>query len=389
MDKARDKIIRDMLAERGVGAIILWRPEELVMATGYLPLWGASVCLYPVAGEPVIYIPELEPTDLLPSGFSYKTYPWGVLECPDPWEILYRSIEADLMKLGIDDKSISFVEASCRSSLPAISAEWIPMPLNFTAKLKRLAKGDTDITDDILRLFLHKTSSEIAHILLANKIGHIGIQTFYDNLIQGKTEVEVACAVETAVQSQTGKEDIKYAKAWAYIMSGINSSYGDKYARSSGKKLVNGDLVMIEMAVCVNGYWCDITRTGRVAHIPAPQQKIYEVVKEAHSLALDLIKPGVEAKMVDSKVRTFISQKGYGSYFRHALGHHVGFRYHDPGQGFSPDSNLILLPGMVLTVEPGIYIPEHHAGVRIENNILITADGYKMLSDYSIEIDGK
>ncbi|MDR1601944.1 MAG: Xaa-Pro peptidase family protein [Tannerella sp.] len=390
MDKARDKIIRNMLAERGVGAVLLWRPEELVMATGYLPLWGASVCLYPATGDPVIYIPELEPTDLLPSGFRYKTFPWGNIECPDPWEILYKSIEADLVESGIDDKSISFVEASCRSSLPVISAEWIPMPLNFTTKLKRLAKGGyAAITDDILRLFLYKTTSEIAHITLANKIGQIGIQTFYDNLIQGKTEAEVACAVETAVHSQTGKEAIKYAKAWAYIMSGINSSYGGRYARSSGKKLVNGDLVMIEMAVCVNGYWCDITRTGRVAHVSALQQKIYDVVKEAHLLALDLIKPGVEAKMVDSKVRAFISQKGYGAYFTHALGHHVGFRYHDPGQGFSPDSNLTLSQGMVLTVEPGIYIPEHHAGVRIENNILITSDGYKILSDYSIEIDGK
>ena len=84
-------------------------------------------------------------------------------------------------------------------------------------------------------LYLHKTSSEITHIALANKIGHIGIQTFYDNLIQGKTEVEVACAVETAVQSQTGRDAIKFAKAWAYIMSGINSSYGGRYSRNSGK----------------------------------------------------------------------------------------------------------------------------------------------------------
>jgi Xaa-Pro aminopeptidase len=146
---------------------------------------------------------------------------------------------------------------------------------------------------------------------------------------------------------------------------------------------------MIEMAACVNGYWCDITRTGSVGHIPAHGQKIYDTVKEAHLLALDLIKPGVEAKTVDGKVREFISRKGYGAYFNHALGHHVGFRYHDPGPGFRPGSSLVLSPGMVLTVEPGIYVHEHHAGVRIENNIWITADSYKILSDYSIEIDGK
>jgi Xaa-Pro aminopeptidase len=390
MDKARDKIIRNMLVERGIGAVLFWRPDELVMATGYQPLWGASVCLYPAEGDPVIYIPELEPADLLPSGFRCRTFPWGVLECPDPWEILYKSIASDLAESGLENKPVSFVEASSKSSLPAISAEWIPMPLDFIANLKHLAKGGyRDISNDILNLYLHKTVSETAHILLANKVGHIGIQAFYDNMVQGKTEAEVACAVETAIQSQTGKDAIKFAKAWAYIMSGINSSYGGRYARSTGKKLAEGDLVMIEMAVCVNGYWCDITRTGRVAHTTAHRQKIYDTVKEAHLLALDLIKPGVETKTVDERVRAFISRKGYGAYFNHALGHHVGFRYHDPGQGFSPGSSLVLSPGMTLTVEPGIYVPEHQAGVRIENNILITADGYQMLSDYSIEIDGK
>lgn len=390
MDRARDKMIRDMLVERGVGAVLFWRPDELVMATGYQPLWGASVCLYPAEGEPVVYIPELEPTDGLPSGFNCKTYPWGILECPDPWEILYKSIAADLAESGMDGKPVSFVGASSQSSLPAISAEWIPMPLNFTAKLKRLVKGGyADITDDILRLYQHKTDTEIEHILLANRVGYLGIQAFYDHLVQGKTEAEVACAVETAVQSRTGKDAIKFAKAWPYIMSGINSSYGGRYARNTGKKLDRGDLVMIEMAVCVNGYWCDITRTGKVGHIPAHRQKIYDTVKEAHLRALDLMKPGVEAKTVDGEVRAFISRKGYGVCFNHALGHHVGFRYHDPGPGFRPGSSLVLSPGMTLTVEPGIYVPEHDAGARIENNILITADGYKMLSDYSIEIDGK
>jgi len=387
MDKERDLKIREILSDNNVGAVLLWRPDEMVLSTGHLPLWGVSACLYPSMGNPIIYVPELEPEDILPKDFTIKRFPWGRLDCTNPWGVLYQSIKEDLELLHAD--TISFIPHSCRSILPQISAETAPIPLDFTDNLKQLSKrGYKDITNDILKLYSVKTPIECEKIRKSNQIAYSGIKAFYENLQVGKSEVEIACAVEAAVQLQIGKSDIKYAKAWPYIMSGTNSSFAGMYCRNTDRTLKEGELVLIEMAVCVDGYWCDITRTGSVGNIAPKQQEIFETVKSAHNLSIDSIRPGKKAGDIDKIAREYIDRKGFGQYFQHALGHHVGFRYHDPGLGFQPDSNLILEEGMILSVEPGIYIQDLNSGVRIEDNVLVTNDGAEILSDYSMELTG-
>jgi Xaa-Pro dipeptidase len=389
MDNVRDAIIRKVLSENDVGAMLFWRPDEIVMATGYLPVWGISLCVYPAIGMPILYVPELEPVDQLPDGFLIKTFPWGRLDCKNPWDVLYGLISEDLERFCINELPISFLKYASQSAPAQISAEGAPLPFTWVEELLKLAKGGyKDIQSKILGLYLIKTPVEIEQIRLVNQVTSLGIKAFYSNLRPGITEAELASAVETEIQSQTGKSLIKYAKAWPYIMSGSNSAFGGTFARNSGKALNSGEIVMIEMAVCVNGYWCDITRTGAVGAISAKQQELFSVVLEAQILGLGLIKPGVKASEVDKIVRLFIQEKGFGQYYQHGLGHHVGFRYHDPGEGFFPDSELILEEGMVLTVEPGIYMKEFDSGVRIENNILITKSGVEILSDFSMELNG-
>jgi Xaa-Pro aminopeptidase len=390
MDKARDLIIRKMLADNDVGSILFWRSDELVLCSGYYPLWGISVCLYPSIGTPIIYIPELEPKDELPTGFTIKTFPWGNMQCSNPWRVLFDTINKDLEILGIIDLPITFSQNNGQSSPSQISAEFPPFPQNFQQNSSQVGQGGyKDLSNQINELYQIKTPIEIEKIRLANQVAAIGINTFYENLVAWKSEVEVACAVESAVQLQTGKGKIKFAKAWPYIMSGINSADGGSFPRTTAKVLQKGDLVMIEMAVCVNGYWCDITRTGSVGKTSDKLEEVYNIVKHAQNLALAAIKPGVTGDFIDNIIRSNIRDNGYEKYYQHALGHHVGFRYHDPGQGLSSGSELIIQQGMVLTVEPGIYGHEFGGGCRIEENILVTKDGVEVLSTYSVELDGK
>jgi Xaa-Pro dipeptidase len=112
------------------------------------------------------------------------------------------------------------------------------------------------------------------------------------------------------------------------------------------------------------------------------QKDIFDVVFAAQQLAISMMKPGVEMGAVDAAARTYIIKAGFGHLYNHALGHHVGYRYHDPGPGLSPGAAGILEEEMLLTVEPGIYGTEINCGVRIEDNVLITADGCLVLSDY-------
>ena len=187
-------------------------------------------------------------------------------------------------------------------------------------------------------------------------------------------EFEIALAMEDS--------EISSAKGWPQVQSGINVVNGGRFNRSTAKTINNGDHVMLELAACVNGYWVDITRTIQVGEVSEQQNEIYKTVSEAQQLAIQAIRPGALMKDIDAIARTHIEKAGYGKYYNHALGHHVGFRYHDAGQGFSPFSSGVLQEGMVLTVEPGVYGEELKSGVRIEDNLLVTKDGYELLSDY-------
>ncbi|MFN8561249.1 MAG: M24 family metallopeptidase [Anaerolineae bacterium] len=100
------------------------------------------------------------------------------------------------------------------------------------------------------------------------------------------------------------------------------------------------------------------------------------------------MKAGASAQAVDKVARDYIAERGFGRYFEHHLGHHVGFRYHDPGAALAPNSEFALQPGMVVTIEPGIYGQELGAGCRIEDNVLVTESGGEVLSTAPRSLDG-
>jgi Xaa-Pro dipeptidase len=384
MNKQRQESIQKVLNKGGVGAFILWRSDELIMALGYQPLWGISVCLFPALGMPVLYIPEMEPRDRLPGNVVIKTFPWGLMDCSDPWTILFGMIKQDIEKLEVDNLPVSFIQFIGQSSPPIMAGEGAPLPPELLEKMATMSKGGyKDITSGFLELYTIKNATEIERIVLTNKVAAIGVKTFYENLVPGKSEVEVASAVEAAIQNQVNDTDIKYAKAWPLIQSGVNTIYGGRFNRSTGKKLEDGELVMIEMGLCVNGYWADITRTGNTGNMADEHLNLFKVVSEAQKKAVKAIAPGKTTGEIDQIARDHITGCGYGQYFRHALGHHVGFRYHDPGSPLFPGGKAILREGMIYTVEPGIYGAELGMGARIEDNVLVTSDGFRILSDFS------
>jgi Xaa-Pro aminopeptidase len=153
---------------------------------------------------------------------------------------------------------------------------------------------------------------------------------------------------------------------------------------TNDKKIEDGDVVVLDVGGEYSGYAADITRTLPANGKFTPRQReIYEVVYGAQSAVLAAIKPGARMMDLDRIARDFMNNakakdsKGQplGRYFIHGLGHHIGLHVHDPGTG-----NRALEPGMIFTVEPGIYIPEEKLGVRIEDIVLVTETGYKLMT---------
>jgi len=378
---SRAQQIRSFLRQHDLQAWIAWRPDELLMLAGYFPFWGASLLIYFADAEPVLFVPQIEPRDHIPAGLRVQEYPWGDLKCAHPYSVLVSAVGDELVKTRIDGEKVGINPSASRISLPIQAAEQIPIPEGFAAQLSVLgvsqdARCQAVFTD----LYLRKTSEEVDAIRLANRVANVGLQVFFENLKPGIAEAEVAAAVESAIYRQIGRDGIFHSRGWAMVQSGPNSADAGRFNRSTARRLESGDLVLIELATCVNGYWSDLTRTAAVGSPKAEVEQILAVVREAQQAAIDGVRSGISAAEVDALARNRIAAQGLSSFFTHHTGHHVGFRYHDPGFGILPGESAKLEPGMVITIEPGIYVPERGAGARLEDNVLVTETGHEVLS---------
>jgi Xaa-Pro aminopeptidase len=252
--------------------------------------------------------------------------------------------------------------------------DWIQLAAP-QAKLK-------DVRQTIGALREIKSPGEIAFLTQAIELSLDAHLAAMRMMRPGLHEYQIAAKM-VEVHAMGGSEAEGYAPI---IGAGPNSTalHYDKLSR----KIENGDIVVLDVGAQYSGYSADITRTLPANGKFTPRQReIYEIVLGAQNAALSAIKPGMDlcqkgSKSVFKIAYNYINSHGkdlhgksLGQYFIHGLGHNIGLDVHDPGEYCKP-----LEPGMVVTVEPGIYIPEENLGVRIEDDILITETGYKFLS---------
>ena len=383
MIQSRKTMLDRLIEINKLGAVVFWRPDELVMLLGYLPCWGLSFLVVTLNGTPVLYVPEAEPQDILPKDIVVETYPWGILDCADPWQVLFEKIKQQLIKDAVQHKAVSFIRHIGGSAPCRMCGEQPPLPASLICCLEKISNGGyADITQQLLKLYDYKTKEDIAGLKIAHRVAAKAVEKFYECMRPGITEKEVAAEVEAAVQQTTGTTGVEFARAWAMIQSGQNTCDAGRYNRTSGKEIKLGELVLMEIGICVNGYWADITRTISSGNPTFLHEKLFDTVAMAQEKAIGVMRPGVPMAEVDFAARQNIAAAGWAHLYNHALGHQVGFRYHDPGPVLSPHSMAVLEEGMVLTVEPGIYGKEVGGGVRIEDNVLITANGIELLSAY-------
>ncbi|MGN0353445.1 MAG: M24 family metallopeptidase [Muricoprocola sp.] len=242
------------------------------------------------------------------------------------------------------------------------------------AKLQEGTKGKLKVglgdKLDILRAV--KEDWELEYLAQAEQIGDLAFSHMLDVLKPGLTEMEVAAELEYFMKTH-GAENLSFE---TIIASGVNSSM--PHAMPSQKKLEVGDFVTMDFGCMVNGYCSDMTRTVVLGKANEKQKEIYQVVLEAQLAALAGLKAGVRGCDVDKIARDIIEKAGYGEYFGHGLGHSVGLFIHEEPR-LSRLCREIILPNVIETVEPGIYIPGF-GGVRIEDMVVVTEDGYRNLA---------
>ena len=230
-----------------------------------------------------------------------------------------------------------------------------------------------DISSAVTKTRLVKDAQEIELIQRACDIASRAFEETLPFIRTGVTESEVASELVYRMQ----KNGATAPSFRTIVGSGPNGA--EPHYSAGPRKIERGDMIVIDFGAQYHMYCSDITRTVVIGPPSAEQKRMHETVAKAQAAALAKMKPGARGSSVDAAARTLIDRTKYKGRFIHGLGHSVGLAVHDPGTGLSPGSDLVLRPNMVLTDEPGIYVPGF-GGVRIEDDVLVTKDGPRVLS---------
>lgn len=352
------------ISDAGLDGVALNPGPSLMYLTGlnFHLMERPTVVLAVLPDRIAIIMPRLEAAKLAQMTGSITDFQYG--DNPAEWPGVFKSA-CDSMglngkKIGVEPNRLRFLELNY---------------LQLAApKTHFLSAGSIF---DVLRL--QKDAGEIALMRQAVKIAQSALVNTIPLAKVGMTERELAAELTIQMLRKGSDPEMPFAPI---VSSGPNSA--NPHASPSDRKLSPGDLLVVDWGAYYRGYVSDLTRTFAIGEVAPEYQHIAKIVAEANAAGRAACRPGIAAGDVDRAARAVIEKSGYGIYFTHRTGHGIGMEGHEPPYMFA-ENDLILAEGMAFTVEPGIYLPGRN-GVRIEDNMVITAQGADSLSDLPREL---
>ena len=223
-----------------------------------------------------------------------------------------------------------------------------------------------------------KDDHEQQLMIEASRINDQAIHEVIHQVSLGLSELEVAAKLGD-IYSKFGGEGNSFDAIIAYGANGANPHH-----ENDASRLKPGDSIIFDIGCKYQGYCSDMTRTVFYKEVSQEAKEVYELVKAANEAAEAMIKPGVRLCDIDKTARDLITKAGYGKEFNHRLGHFIGKDVHEYGD-VSVNFDLEVQEGMVFSIEPGVYLPGKF-GVRIEDLVLVTKDGCKVLNSYTKDL---
>jgi Xaa-Pro dipeptidase len=363
MNNQRLEKLRTQMAAQGLDGIALVPGPNMLYFSGISSHVSERpiILFLPAADEPAIVIPTLEAMKARDAGISEKRiFGWNDQE---GYETAFQQVSTELQlarwTLGVETFHMRVFEYELLQQhtpeVQMVHAE----PVIFAL---RAVKDEAEIT-------AMKKAVLIAERAIASLLPRIKI---------GLSEKQVAAMLTQELLSG-GAESLAFGPI---VASGPNSA--SPHAVPTERLLQDGDLLVIDWGVNVDGYPSDITRTFAVGEIDAELKHIYETVKLANSLGKQTARPGATGQDVDRAARKVIDDAGYGEQFFHRTGHGLGLEGHELPNMVEGNLEPLIL-GNVFTVEPGIYLTGR-GGVRIEDDVVITPDGCRSLTTFSREL---
>ena len=348
MSRAGQERVRKIFDTTGAGALFITDPHNVGYISGFM-------------GEGMLYLSRNRNVIITDSRYTEaaaRQSDFEIIEEKNSHRrvnILRECISSDGIDIvGYEDNYMKCSEFSRYANGLQEVQQWLPLENQINA-IRRI-----------------KTPEELECLAKAEAVGDAAFADILNILKPGMTELETAAELEYRMKKH-GAQGLSFD---TIIASGLNSSM--PHAVPGNKKLETGDFVTMDFGCVIDGYCSDMTRTVVLGKADEKQKEIYSIVLRAQTEALSVLKAGMKGSEVDAVARNIIRAAGYGAYFGHGLGHSVGLYIHEDPR-LSPTDDTVLEENMIETVEPGIYVPGF-GGVRIEDMVVVTADGCRNLA---------
>ena len=349
----RLKKLRQAMKEQDLDAILLTRPESGRYVSGF------------TGGEAALLITEREA--MLLTDFRYYE------------QVREEAPEFELVK--VEGRVSQILKRVCRErGVKTLGFESTHLPFAQYQEWKKATKGvklvpTKDAVEDVRMV---KDEGELAKIRKAVSIADLACDHIRSYIEPGMSEKQVAWELEAFMRTH-GAEGIAFE---LIVASGANGA--KPHAVPQDRTISEGELIVMDMGAKVEGYHSDLTRTIILGEPDEKAQEVFDIVLRAQLAAEDQARPGMTGQELDAVARSVIDEAGYGEYFGHGLGHGVGLAVHEKPRVGSSSTDL-LEPGVVCTIEPGIYLPGW-GGVRTEDMVLFTEDAVEVLSQARKEL---
>lgn len=374
-----------MEAER-LDALLLRLPENVLLLSGYWPMIGSAVLVFPRESRSVLILPESFEAEAAATLWEAETvlYRYGLLGSPDPESKVSESIRQAAE--GKNWRRIGY-EGSFAAMAPSWqSAEVLLSPIALIDRFRQALEGCefADASDLIQKERRIKTEWELERLRVAGEISTIGLEAFESGVAPGVSGVDLVALVEREIMSKgTGHRGASRVRGYAQVATGPDETAvaWRMHELFTCRPMKEGDIAVLELGVVADGYWADRTRVRVAGGATDEQHKVFETVLRAQTAACDAIRPGVTCGEVDEVARSVIRDAGYGDFFPHITGHGVGFAYHESAPKLQPGSTEALAERMVTSVEPGIYF-QGFGGMRIEDNVVVATGSAETLGPF-------
>ncbi|SFD55797.1 Xaa-Pro peptidase family protein [Bacillus sp. UNCCL81] len=339
------KKLREALIEKGLDALLVTSTYNRRYMTNFTGSAGVAL----ITQDKALFITDFRYIEQATS--QCEGYEIAKHEGSIPAEVAALTEKFGVAKLGFEQDHVTFTEFG--SYRKVVKAELVP------------------VSGLIEKLRLIKTDAEISIIKEAAKIAESAFDHILGFIRPGVTELEVSNELEFFMR-KLGATSSSFD---TIVASGTRSAL--PHGVASEKVIETGDFVTLDFGAYYKGYVSDMTRTVSVGEPHSDLKKIYDIVLEAQLRGVNGIKAGITGKEADALTRDYITEKGYGEYYGHGTGHGIGLEVHE-GPGVSFRSDTVLEPNMIVTCEPGIYIP-NLGGVRIEDDLIVKTGGNENL----------